>query len=458
MFGNYSFLCTGFLIGGWLEKIRQKKALFFLCRETNKNSRAFRKPYEMSEMEKYDIVIAGAGPAGLTAAVELSKKFKILVVERREPGTTSCTWYSYADRVKKYGIEDAVVARFDRIRFTSPTQAHDMIDDAVTLDHNKVLQIWLERAKKQGAVVRQESFQAYHYTTGGIVIKTNKDEYFARLFIDAMGSGSPVIRRHQLIKRHDAWVIYGAAVEHKKHEKPYVLEYYPLNDRDNTYVGIHPYSDTLTNIYVFQGRYNTMGNPADLKEIFKKTLKELEPNGKKVQNLAGTIVSGSLKKYALDRIIFFGASGMLNPDGCGMGFNEILKQYQTFARGVTAAMKNDALDQKTLSKIADSLRNQETMNFQKIIGAFSLYFIKSEGKWDGGVKWLNAMGEDSKYWMRNEFTMDWIMRANLRLHKVIPIKETISMIPMDNLAFVLEQLARFSVKAATSVVRNKILK
>ncbi|NOY95970.1 MAG: hypothetical protein GXO81_06265 [Chlorobi bacterium] len=60
--------------------------------------------------------------------------------------------------------------------------------------------------------------------------------------------------------------------------------------------------------------------------------------------------------------------------------------------------------------------------------------------------------------MRNEFTLEWIMKATLRLHKVIPIKETVSMIPMDNLPFVLEQLARFSVKAATSVVKNVIKK
>jgi len=409
-------------------------------------------------MERYDIIIAGAGPAGLTAAVELSKNFHVLVVERRKPGMTSSTWYSYNDRAKKYDIEEAVVSRFHEIKFTSPTQTHYMKDDCVILDHNKVLQLWIKRAKENGAVIRQETFRDYEYKEDGVVVKTSKGEYFARLLIDAMGSGSPVIAKHNLIKRHDAWVIYGSMIQHEKHEKPYVLEYYPLNDEDNTYVGIHPHSDTLTNIYVFQGRYNTMGNPAELKDIFETTIKELEPNGKKVQNLGGTIVSGSLKKYALDKIIFFGASGMLNPDGCGMGFNEILKQYQTFAKGVTRAMKRNTLDQKTLSKIADSLRDQETMNFQKIIGAFSLYFIKSEGKWDGGVKWLNAMGEDSKYWMRNEFTLDWIMRANLRLHKVIPIKETISMIPMDNLAFVLEQLARFSVKAATSVVKNTVKK
>ena len=409
-------------------------------------------------METYDIIIAGAGPAGLTAAVELSRKFKILVIERREPGTTSSTWYSYADRTKRYDIDDAVAFRTDHIMFTSPSQSHKMVDDCVILDHNKVLRLWIERATKNGAVIRQESFRDYEYKDDGVVVKTNKGTYFARLLIDAMGSGSKILQQHDLIKRKDAWVIYGGLIRHPKMEKPYELEYYPLNDPENTYVGIHPLNDTETNIYVFQGRSNTMGNPAELVGKFKEVIKDIQPNGEKIQNLGGTIVSGSLKKYALRNIIFFGASGMLNPDGCGMGFNEILKQHRTFAKEITKAMENNTLDEKTLSQVADSLRDQEVMNFQKIIGAFSLYFIKSKGKWDGGVKWLNAMGSDSKYWMRNEFTMDWIKRANIRLHKVIPLKETISMIPFDDLTFVLEQLARFGVKAVNSTIKSKLAK
>ncbi len=163
-------------------------------------------------MEKYDIIIAGAGPAGLTAAVELSRKFKILILERRKPGTTSSTWYSYADRAKKYDIEEAVTTRFDGIKFTSPTQSHFMKDDCVILDHNKVLQLWMERAIANGTVIRQETFRDYEYKDGGVLVKTGKGKYYVRLLIDAMGSGSKIIAKHNLIKRHDAWVIYGGLI------------------------------------------------------------------------------------------------------------------------------------------------------------------------------------------------------------------------------------------------------
>jgi hypothetical protein len=104
--------------------------------------------------------------------------------------------------------------------------------------------------------------------------------------------------------------------------------------------------------------------------------------------------------------------------------------------------------------VAFSLKDQETINFQKIIGAFSLYFIRSQGKWDGGVKWLNAMGEDSKYWMRNEMTLDWIRSANLSLNNVIPLKDTYKMIPLNDFFFILGQLIRFKLKSIRSDLKK----
>lgn len=405
-------------------------------------------------MEQFDIIIAGAGPAGLTAAIELADDYKVLLLEKNKPGTTSATWYSYADRAKDHGLEDAVAMRTNYIKFTSPSQTHFMRDDCVIFDHNKVLGIWLKKARSLGVTIKQEEFKSYDYSEEKIVIKTNEGEYSARLLIDAMGINSPIIRQNKLIKRKDAWVIYGARIKNKNPKQAVQLEYYPLNDDENTYVGIHPISAEETNFYVFKGQKNTLGNPDELKAKFDQVLEKTNPGAQKVETLNGTIVSGMLHKYALNNIVFFGSSGMLNPDGCGMGFNEVLKQYKTFAAEVKKCLQSDKLDQRSLEKISDKLRNQEVVHFQKIIGAFSLYFIKSAGKWDGGVKWLNAMGEDSRQWMRNEMDMDWLKKANLKLHSAIPITETVKMIPLDELPFIMGQLIRFANKAVLSKVKQ----
>lgn len=401
-------------------------------------------------MELFDIIIAGGGPAGMSAAAELSKDFKVLVIEKKKPGTTQSTWYSYADRAKKYDLEEAVAVRTNYIKFTAPTVEHFMRDNCVIFDHDKVLQIWMERAKSKGSLVRQEAFVDYEKVDEGVRVTTDKGTYTAKLLIDSMGINSPIVQKNKLVKRKDAWVIYGAKMTNVDFENPYQLEYLPLNDEENTYIGIHPHSETETNIYAFKGQKNTLGNPDDLKEKFDKAIAEIQPNAKRVSTLRGTIVSGSLKKYALDNVIFFGSSGMLNPDGCGMGFNQILMKHQVFAEGIRDVMKTESLDKKSLHKVAMSLKDQETINFQKIIGAFSLYFIRSEGKWDGGVRWLNAMGEDSKYWMRNEMTLDWIKGANLRLSKVIPLKETFKMIPFSDFFFIMGQFIRFKIKSVRS--------
>ena len=202
-------------------------------------------------MERFDIIISGAGPAGLTTAIELASDFKVLLIEKNKPGTTTATWYSYADRAKEYDLEDAVAMRTDYIKFTSPSQTHFMRDDCVIFDHNKVLANWLKKANALGVDIRQEEFISYKYAEDGVVINTSKNQYSAPLFIDTMGINSPIIKQNKLIKRKDAWVIYGARIKNACQGKACQLEYYPLNDEANTYVGIHPISNDETNIYVF---------------------------------------------------------------------------------------------------------------------------------------------------------------------------------------------------------------
>lgn len=407
-------------------------------------------------MKQFDIIISGAGPAGLTTAIELASDYKVLLLEKNKPGTTSATWYSYADRAKAFDLEEAVAMRTNYIKFTSPSQTHLMKDDCVIFDHNKVLASWIKKATSLGVEIKQEKFIDYEYYENSVIAKTEKDKYFAPLLIDTMGIGSPIIKKNKLIKRKDAWVIYGARIKNVTPGRASQLEYYPLNDDANTYVGIHPISENETNIYVFKGQKNTIGQPDELKEKFEQVLKETNPDAEKLETLTGSIVSGLLHKYALKNIVFFGSSGMLNPDGCGMGFNEILKQHKVFATEVKKCLQSNKLDQRSLEKISEKIRNQEVVHFQKIIGAFSLYFIKSAGKWDGGVKWLNAMGEDSKQWMRNEMDLEWLKKANIKLHTTIPISETVKLIPFDELPFIMGQLIRFANKAIRSKIKQGI--
>ncbi|TNF23611.1 MAG: FAD-dependent oxidoreductase [Deltaproteobacteria bacterium] len=406
-------------------------------------------------MAAYDVIIVGAGPAGLSLAVELAEHVRVLVLERAPFGHTAATWYSYGDRVRDHGLDDAVAFRTDRLVFVSPNHKHEMFDDCVVLDHGKVLDIWLERARARGAELVHGEYLGHDVDASGVTVRSSAGEHRGRLLVDCTGPFSPIVAAHDLIVRKDAWVLAGARVRLPAGEVPLEIGYYPLGDDANTYLGIHPFNDTERNVYVFQGQSDTLGDPAALQPLFDATLAERFPTAELVAPISGSIVSGVLRKYALERVVFFGAAGMMNPEAIGMGFNEILRQVRGFAAGLRGALADERLGAAALHRVAMAARDREAMYFQRIIGAFSLHFVKSEAKWDGGVKWLNSLGAESRNWMRNEMSLDWIRRATLNLHKAVPIRETVQNIPPRELAFIGGQLARFVAITAVGEARRR---
>lgn len=55
-------------------------------------------------MDSYDVIIIGAGPAGLLLSKELSKKYSVLVLEKNKVGDTNKNWLTYEDRWNKWKI------------------------------------------------------------------------------------------------------------------------------------------------------------------------------------------------------------------------------------------------------------------------------------------------------------------------------------------------------------------
>ncbi|MEM4755910.1 MAG: FAD-dependent monooxygenase [Candidatus Woesearchaeota archaeon] len=93
-------------------------------------------------MEYYDVIIAGAGPAGLMLAKELSKKQTVLVLEKGELGKTNKSWLTYEDRWKKEKFPKTYITNtFNRWHFPIPFCGDDVefyADDRfVVIDETK---------------------------------------------------------------------------------------------------------------------------------------------------------------------------------------------------------------------------------------------------------------------------------------------------------------------------------
>ncbi|MBL0309756.1 MAG: NAD(P)-binding protein [Bacteroidetes bacterium] len=401
----------------------------------------------------YDVVVAGAGPAGLSVAAELSKDFKVLVFDRRLSAIPGATWYSYEDRMITYGLEEAIANRCSSLIYESPNHRHEMKDDCIVVDEKAVFEIWQKRILDNKGEIKRMKLVSCSSDKDGVVVHADKQHIRARLLIDCTGIGSPILRKHRLVKHINSWVCYGYSLlaENVNADQ---IHFAPLNDEINTYVGIHPTSATEVNFYVFVNVENEVGDSSKLKQSFEMAREKYFPNAKKQRLIEGKIISGELKRYALDHVVFFGEAGMLTPPGIGMGFNEILVQHRPFTEGIAHLMRTNRLRASHLQKLSLSLRDKETINFQRIIGKFSYYFNFEPSKYDGGVQWLNKMGHDSKYWMRNEINMAWIKSGVINLNNIFTLKEVLRVMPAKDFLFIAKHFLRFLNNALSVEIRN----
>ncbi|MGV8151372.1 MAG: lycopene cyclase family protein [Candidatus Woesearchaeota archaeon] len=391
----------------------------------------------------YDIIIAGAGPAGLSVAKELSKNHKILVIDPLGAPKTFAAWYSYEDRVKKYHLESAVVRKFKSMIYVAQDLTHNMKDNFVVLDSNTVLKMWYVEAKSNNVVFKKTFLKDVESFDGGVSVRTNAGTYSSKLLIDCTGILSPILKKHKLVDHINTWILAGGCVKNIKLKNPESISFIPINDERNTYIGIYPRSRTSADIYAFYNLNEQVGEFSDVRPIFKSFLRQEYPDAIIKSKLMGRIVGGELKKYSLDNIVFFGQAGMTDPPGCGMGFNQILRYHKKFARNIHECMRKSHLDASSLSKAAKSFQDPAIFQFQQIIEKYTYYFIFSPTKWRGGVEWLNALGKDSKYWMRNEFTISWIEKASIKLYNTIPLMDVIKLMPQRDYGFILKHFIQF---------------
>ncbi|MBD3248583.1 NAD(P)-binding protein [Candidatus Woesearchaeota archaeon] len=409
-------------------------------------------------MQKFDIAIAGAGPAGLSAASKLSKHFDVLVFDNARIPHTTHSWYSYKDRIKKHNLEDSVLNSCSSLVFKAVTKRHVMKDNCVVLDGDKILKRWHDIALSNKAAIGKKKLKSYRKNEQGISIKTDKGKVDAKLLIDCTGCNSPILKKNRLINHTNTWLCYGSRINNISVKDNEQIKFLPLMDKHNTYTTFYPISNNKADFYIFRNLENKIPDPESLKPMFSRSLKKIFPKAKKLSEIKGNIVSGELKSYALDNVAFFGESGMLTPPACGMGFNEILMKHSNFSKGIKKCMDNNNLDKKSLSNISLSLRDSNIVNFQRIIGKFSYYFINSPDKWDGGVEWLNSLGNMSRYWMRNQVSLEWITKASYKLYKTIPFSEAAKYMPRKDLIFIATQFARFMkgsiIQEAEEILKN----
>jgi len=150
-----------------------------------------------------DVIIAGGGPAGLSAAATIARAGRSVTVleQNHEIGSPIRTsGGSFIDEMDALGIPARLYHPISRVRFLSPKDAAAFDypqPKFCILDVRGTFQYLAERAIAEGARIRLSAHAASPITEDGIVrgVRTNSEELRSRLVIDATGYRSTLLKQ-----------------------------------------------------------------------------------------------------------------------------------------------------------------------------------------------------------------------------------------------------------------------
>lgn len=328
----------------------------------------------MSELQKYDVIIVGGGPAGLSVGSELSKELKILVLEKGVVGVTTKSWFDPKDIVFKN--EDIVpytyggVTRYLTNTFTGTPfdwQAKQF-DRYPYIQEKEILLYWKNCILQNGSQILENcQYEDHVVQKDKVVVEASAGTFEAKLLIDASGVDSLVLDKYEIENpNYYWWSVYGAIGKHPGGVKNMKVGDYMLwqtfkdtNADPNTSLrGGRPVfeyeildentSFTLI-LYLRKDRISLDFMKKEFEHIIRDESTTANFHDIEITEYKyGWYPSGGLtQRVARDRVDFIGDAGCwTTPCGWGMGY--ILNNYKVYSKSLIELVKEDKLDQHSL--------------------------------------------------------------------------------------------------------------
>jgi flavin-dependent dehydrogenase len=321
-----------------------------------------------------DILIIGAGPAGLCLAKELCNDFKVIIIERKKLGQSNAIWSSWKDVVEENGLEDCIINKYNELLGKTYLGARVTIkfDYYCILDGKKVLKKWIMQSKKANFLENCE-YQNFAPINGGVEVRTSKGKFTCKLLIDASGPDSTIVNAFRLVKDELYWVVYGEQYKNLRKVNPNSgvyceiliqgiprpnFEIFPISKTKAIVLSFY-FSRKKEGVTLAKEYLSKYVNSIEYKEIFKKRKRE--------KVFQGYIPLYDLKSQALDRVLIVGDAAGWAPKFNATGFNFILTHHKKVAEKIKGFMNENKLDAKTLNNALElNEYEKDVRNFQKL--------------------------------------------------------------------------------------------
>lgn len=381
-------------------------------------------------MTKYDIVIVGGGPAGLSAAYSAARKnAKTIVLEKDDSIAQNIrtSGVSWIDDMKKLAIPEKCYNAIKNFRIISPSKdivLRGKTPKSCVLDVRSTYQYLATLAAREGAEisVRSEvqSVKSNSNRISGVVANTTrgKMEIDSNLIIDASGFNSVVARRSGLARN---WTRYGIGAEYECYCDDIDPETWILmvghKYSDAGYAWIFPISKQRVRIGTGVGRPESITDPIKkLNSIMESKIKPLDElrNIQPIEFHYGFIPNeGSRESTVFDGLMLVGDSaGQANPlvlEGIRFAI-----EFGRVAGDVGANSLSKGCTRESLEQYEKFWKERVSSKIKSSLKVQSRWLQMNDDSWDREVEIIQQMTvEDFLDFIKAQFTTSRLMKLIL---------------------------------------------